>query len=133
MRSQKLIISFLLLATMHTTSFGQSFPKYAAMVGGKESGPIKRGEFIAQQGVRGIRFFKGNHWEPIIVDSFSLMILRDTTVILQIKNRGQIFTENVKTELKKLMANDRVIIYSIYSRDYGNKLVFIRPVEFIIE
>jgi hypothetical protein len=133
MQSPKLILSLLFAFLVQNHSFGQTSPKYAAMVGGKESGQIKRGEFLAQQGVGGMRFIAGNHWERIPIDSFSIVVLRDTSIILQLKNIGQVFTDNSKNELKKLMASDRVLIYNIHGRDYGNKSVSIRPVELIIE
>jgi hypothetical protein len=108
-------------------------PKYAAMVGGKESGQIRRAEFLAQQGVAGMRYSAGNHWERIPIDSFSIIIIRDSVVIAQIKNKGQTFISNTKDQISKLFVNDRILIYNIYGRDYGDKVVFVRPIEFIIE
>jgi hypothetical protein len=81
------IFSFILfLALAKTNLSAQSFPKCAAMVGGKESGAIKRGEFLAQQGVGGMRHFANNHWEPIVIDSFAIIVLRGTSIILHRKN-----------------------------------------------
>jgi hypothetical protein len=54
-------------------------------------------------------------------------------VIAQIKNKGQTFISNAKDQISKLFVNDRVLIYNIYGRDYGDKVVFVRPIEFIIE
>jgi hypothetical protein len=108
-------------------------PKYAAMIGGKESGQIKRGELLAQQGVGGMRYIAGNNWERIPVDSFCIVVMRDTVVLAQIKNKGQNFTSDTKAQLSNLAVNDRVLIYYIYGRDYGDKTVFIRPIELIIE
>lgn len=108
-------------------------PKCAAMVGGKESGKIRRGEFLAQQGVGGMRYIAGNHWERIPIDSFSIVIIRDTVVIAQIKNKGQIFTSEAKAQMDKIAVNDRVLIYDIYGRAYGDKTVFVRPIELIIK
>jgi len=133
MQSPKLILSLLIAFLIHSQAFGQSMPKYAAMVGGKESGQIRRGEFLAQQGVGGMRYIAGNHWERIPIDSFCIVIMRDTAAIAQIKNKGQIFTFDSKAQLSKLAVNDRVLIYDIYGRDYDGKTVFIRPIELIIE
>ena len=103
------------------------------MVGGKESGQIRRGEFLAQQGVGGMRYIAGNHWENIPIDSFSIVIIRDTVVIAQVKNKGQIFASDTRAQLNKMTANDRVLIYDVFGRDYDGKTVFVRPVELIIE
>jgi hypothetical protein len=133
MQSHKLILSLMLAFLSYRQVFGQSMPKYAAMVGGNASGQIRRDEFLAQQGVGGMRYIAGNHWEHIPIDSFFIIIIRDTAVIAQIKNKGQIFTPNAKAQLSKLLVNDRVLIYNMYGRDYGDKVVSVRPIEFIIE
>ncbi|MGQ0739204.1 MAG: hypothetical protein ACT4OJ_09115, partial [Bacteroidota bacterium] len=112
---------------------GQSFPKYAATVGGKESGLIKRGEFLAQTDIGGIRWIGGNHWERIPIDSFSIIIIRDSVTILNQKIKGQIFTGDLRQKFTELRINDRVIFYGIYASNYNNQQVFIRPVELIIE
>ena len=38
-----------------------------------------------------------------------------------------------RAQLKQLMVNDRVLIYKIHGRDYGDKPVFLRPLELVIE
>lgn len=129
----KSILLLIIAFKMHNYSFAQALPKYAAMVGSKESGYIKRGEFLAQQGIGGMRFIGGNHWERIPIDSFSIVVIRDTAIVIQLSNIGQTFTDYSKAQLKKLMVDDRVLIYNIHGRDYGEKPVFIRPVELIIE
>jgi hypothetical protein len=133
MPSLKLLVLIAFAHLMHNDSFGQAFPKYAAMVGPKESGQMIRGEFLAQQGVIGLRFIKGNHWEPIPIDSFSIVVIRDTAIVMQLKNIGQTFTDYSKAQLKKVMVYDRILIYNIHGRDYGDKPVFLRPVELVIE
>jgi hypothetical protein len=80
-----------------------------------------------------MRNIVGNHWEHILIDSFCTVIMRDKAAIAQIKNMGQIFTTDTKAQMSKLAVNDRVLIYNIYGRDYGDKTIFIRPVGLIIE
>ena len=133
MQLLKLILALVFAALMHIDSFGQAMPKYAAMVGQRESGKIVRGEFLAQQGVGGMRLIRGNHWESIPIDSFSIIIIRDTIVVMQFKNIGQTFSDFSKAQLKQLMVNDRVLIFNIHGRDYGDKPVFLRPLELVIE
>lgn len=80
-----------------------------------------------------MRYIAGNHWEPMPVDSFCIVIIRDTLAIARIKNKGQFFTSDAKAQMSKLAVKDRVLIYDIYGRDFGGKTVFIRPIELIIE
>ena len=75
----------------------------------------------------------GNHWESIAIDSFCVVIIRNTEIVTQINNKGQIFTPSTKAQMSKVAANDRVIIYAIYGRDYGDKKVFVPPAELVIE
>lgn len=108
-------------------------PKYVAFVGNIESGKVKKGGFLIQQGVRGMRRLTQNHWESIIVDSFSVYIQRDTTIIYKFFNKGNIFEEELNSRFKELKANDRVLVFNIYARDVGNKVVFLQPLEYIIQ
>lgn len=102
------------------------------MVGGKKGGQITRNEFLAQQGVGGMRYIAEGHWEPIPIDSFCILIVRDTTVIARIKNKGQIFTSEAKAHFSKLAVNDRILIYDVYGRDYGDKTVAAVSIELVI-
>jgi hypothetical protein len=124
---------FFFLAFCAIAVFGQSFPKYAANVGGRESGQITKGAFLAQQGVGGTRFIADHHWESIPIDSFSIVVLRDTLTILHRRIKGQLFSDDLKTTLKALTTNDKILIYNIYGRDYGDKVVYMRPLELTIE
>jgi hypothetical protein len=47
----KIFVLFVALFITHS-AFAQPIPKYAALVGGKGSGAIKKGEFLAQQGLQ---------------------------------------------------------------------------------
>jgi|GEM_PF-4407988 len=123
----------LLVLFLQFNLFGQSFPKYAATFGGKESGLIKRGEFLAQNGIGGMRWIGGNHWERIPIDSFSIIIIRDSVTLVNKKIKGQVFTEDLRQIPTGLTSNDRVIFYGIYAKNYNNQQVLIRPIELIIE
>ena len=93
---------------------------------------MQRGTFIAQQGVEGMRFISGNHWESLPIDSFTLMIQRDTVILYKQKVNDQYFNENLKEELKIIQTGDRILIFNIYGYGIDKKTVFIRPIEFII-
>jgi hypothetical protein len=108
-------------------------PNYVAQVGMDGSGKIARGQFLAQQGVRGLRRLTQSHWESIPIDSFSLLIIRDTSILFQHRNHGNFFDAQLTEALKVLEPNDRVLIFNIYGRDYGDKLVQLPPLEYKIE
>jgi hypothetical protein len=80
-----------------------------------------------------MRFIANNHWEHIPIDSFTIILVRNTITILHKKIVGQLFSENLKAELRSVTTNDKIIIYNIFGRDYGDKIVSIRPLEFTIE
>jgi hypothetical protein len=126
------IFSVSLLLTVVLNTYGQSSARYSALIGVREGGSIKKGELLAQQGVRGMRLIADNHWESIPVDSFSIIVLRDSVTILSKRNTGAFFTESLKSDLKNLTTNDKIIIYRISARDYGDKQVSIRPLEFTV-
>ena len=108
-------------------------PKYVAQVGGKGSGNMIKGEFLVQQGVGGLRKLSATHWEPIQVDSFQILVLRDTSVVLRYSNKGNLFEAKLKILLKKLMVSDRILIYDIYATDVGSIKVYLSPLEYKIE
>jgi hypothetical protein len=108
-------------------------PQYVAQVGGLSSCSMKRGQFLVQQGVAGKIRINSTHWEPIPVDSFALVVIRDTTVILNHHNIGNHFDSHLISELQKLNINDRVLIFSIYAHDYTKTKIYLAPLEFRIE
>ena len=112
---------------------GQMNPKYVAHVGIVGSGTMKRNQFLAAPGVGGLRKISAHHWEPIPVDSFTLIILRDTFTLHLYRNVGNYFEPSLKLLLKDLQTNDKVLIFNIYGRDYGNKKVYLSPLEYKIE
>jgi len=128
-----LSLSLLLAFSSFQQGLGQSLPGYVAMIGGREGGPINREAFLAQQGIAAMRYISGNHWEPIPVDSFSLVIIRNAAVLTRVHNKGQLFTAGTRAQLRHLTSHDKVLIHSIYGRGLDNITVFIKPLEFIIE
>ena len=130
---QKISFTLIVLVLLHTQMQGQGIPKYTAIVGGQEGGSIARGAFLAQQGVGGMRFLAGNHWEPIRIDSFSIVVQRDTAIVFKNKVIGQIFDTKLKERMKEIIKGDRIIICNIYGHGPENIPIFIRPIEFIIE
>ena len=108
-------------------------PKYVAQVGGIGSGKMTRGQFLAQEGVGGRRRMTQDHWEPIVIESFSLIIIRDTVILVQYKNHGNFFEANLRKAMTALKPRDLVLIFNIYARDYGDKIVQPPPLQYEIE
>ena len=123
---------------LFTVSFNQSFgqiinPTHVAYIGGIENGPVKRGFFLAQQGVGAMRKITMEHWEHITVDSFSVIIKRDTSVIYQYRNKGNLFEKDLQAIFKNLRNNDTVLIFDINATDLDRKHIYISPLEYKIE
>jgi len=108
-------------------------PKYVAEVGAVRNSRITRGEFLVQMGVSGQRRITQHHWEPIVIDSFTLIVIRDTVVLVQYKNHGDFFEANLRKAMTALKTNDLVLIFNIYGRDVGDKLVQPPPLQYEIE
>lgn len=126
-------ISFSLMVLLFTQLQGQGVPRFTALVCGQEGGSIARGAFLAQQGVGGMRFIANNHWEPIQIDSFLIVVQSDTVIVLKSKVIGQMFDANLRERMKVVRKGDRIIICNIYGHGPENIPIFIRPIEFIIE
>ncbi len=126
---------FLFLFTISCyQSFGQIInPTHLAYIGGIESGSVRRGFFLAQEGVGAMRKITAEHWEHITVDSFSVIIKRDISVAYQYKNKGNLFEEGLQTIFKDLRVNDIVLIFNINATDLDRKSVYLSPLEYKIE
>ncbi len=109
------------------------YPKFIAQVNGTGSGLMKRGQFLAQQGVGAQRKITSYHSEPIPVDSFTLLIQRDTSILFLFRNKGNMFAEDLKTKMKSIQRNDRVLIFNIYAHNVDGNVLFLSPLEYKIE
>lgn len=104
------------------SGFTQMNPKYAATIGGEWSGPMIKGQFLAQNGVGASQKVNSYHWEKIKVDSFSISVFRDSTMVFMYKNTGNIFEEGLKLLLKSIVAGDKVLVFDIHCRDLEKKV-----------
>lgn len=129
----KLLYTLLFLLALQLFADAQSRPRFTASVGGQEGGNMSRGSFLVQQGVGGLWHVADDHWERLQIDSFSLLVQRDTTILFNRKNKGNLFEPQLTERMKMILAGDRVLVYNIYGRDVDGKVVLIRPLEFIIE
>jgi hypothetical protein len=108
--------------------------KYAARVGGEWSGPMKKGYFLAQAGVGASQKITVDHWESISVDSFTLTVFRDTSVLFIFKNVGNVFHKDLVILLKGIVPGDRILIFDIYAMDLSReKKLLLQPLEYLIE
>jgi hypothetical protein len=107
-------------------------PLPKAYIAGLEGGIIKKGLFLAQQGVGAMYFIAGNHWESCKIESFNFMVLKDNKVVTDIHNEGNYFIDDMKLALQKLERGDKVLISNIKgcSAQGGGDL---KALEFIID
>ena len=111
----------------------QTNPKFVANMGGYYSGKIVRGAFLAQQGVSGFYKVNAQHWEPLRVYAFNMAVFRDSVMIFQTHNDGQLVSDKIRGMLTKLQRGDEVLIYSIYAWNNSAKEVFLSPLQYFIQ
>ena len=111
----------------------QEIPDPEPNVGGLNKGAISKGFLMAQQGVGATLIVTSyRHRESILVDSFTLIILRNKNIIFSDDNNGNIFNHSVRTAFELLQKGDKVIVANIAARTY-NSTVTLRPIEFDIK
>lgn len=130
---QKALMTLLIFLTFMFVARGQYKPKYFASVGGKVSGTVDHRTFIAQQGVNAERYIAGNHWEPITVDSFHVIILRDNSTLFTAQNKGNRFSPYVMKGIADTKPGDRILIFNVWATDLGNKKISLQPLEFLFQ
>ena len=108
-------------------------PTVLAAVGGKSSDSVSKNQISLQEGVSGHWKVTEDHWEKMIIDSFSLMILRDTMIIFKHRNFGNRFDQKIKTALGNLAKGDRVLLFNIYGNDPNRNKIFLSPLEYVIK
>ena len=104
-------------------------PKSEAWVGGRLSGDFHILVFQNQDRLNADRFCSGIRRETII-DSFNILIIRDTSIVFRSKNIGPVFNSNFMAFTKKLVPNDKVVFYSIWGTDYDATKVYLDPLEY---
>jgi len=130
-KSYSICFSLLLLCNYAT---GQMNVKYAARVGGEWSGPIEKGYFLAQTGVGASQKITVDHWESISVDSFTLTVFRDTSVLFIFKNVGNVFHKDLVILLKEMIPGDKILIFDIYVMNLSReKKLLLQPLEYLIQ
>ncbi|WP_153800782.1 hypothetical protein [Foetidibacter luteolus] len=106
-------------------------PKSDAWVGGRLSGDFVKVVFQNQNHINADRFCSGIKRETRI-DSFQVMIIRDTTLIFKCKNISQAFNADFKNFIKSVELNDKILFYSIWGTDYDGAKVYLNPLEYRI-
>jgi hypothetical protein len=129
----KTSILFLLTLGLFELSSAQMNPTYVAYVGANWSGPVHKNAFLAQSGVGASNKMNEQHWEHLSVDSFKLIVMRDSSIILNYRNIGNIFEIKLKEGLKTIQVGDRILIYDIWTKLHKGKEVLLQPLEYIIE
>jgi hypothetical protein len=104
-------------------------PKSEAWVGGRLSGEFVKIVFQNQEHIGADRFCSGIRRETSI-DSFQVMIIRDTAIIFKFKNIGQSFNSDFKIAIKAVEVNDKILFYDIKGTDYDRSKVYLNPLEY---
>lgn len=106
-------------------------PKSDAWVGGRLSGDFVKIVFQNQDQINADRFCSGVKRETRI-DSFQVLIMRDTTIIFKIKNVSQRFNGDFKNFIKSVEVKDKIIFYDIWGTDYDGAKIYLDPLEYRI-
>lgn len=106
-------------------------PKSDAWVGGRLSGDFVKAVFQNQDHINADRFCSGIKRETRI-DSFQVVVIRDTTLIFKSKNISQVFNADFKNFIKSVQPNDKILFYSIRGTDYDGANVYLNPLEYRI-
>lgn len=104
-----------------------------ARLGNIKSRSVPKKVFTAQEGVTAYIRINTSHWEPTILNSFSIIVLRDSSVVFQHKNDGKRFNSRVKAAFQELQSNDTVLIFNIQTQLPDGKTMILDPLEFKIE
>ncbi|MFT3911658.1 MAG: hypothetical protein QM737_19705 [Ferruginibacter sp.] len=115
-------------------------PDFEAYVGTRSSGSYYRPLFILQDSINvfinyhNLSEKKGSlKYRIINIDSFSILVLRNDSVIFRSKNKGYIFESGLKNIVSKALVGDRVIIYDINAMDYDGTKIQLNPLEYLVD
>jgi hypothetical protein len=110
----------------------KQIPLPIAYVGGLNGSKIKKGFLNAQQGV-------GAYADPCLgfdltymVESFMFIIIRDNKIIFSQKNSGNVFSQEIKENLRTLINNDAVLFTNIKCKGPDNIELSPKSLEFSI-
>lgn len=106
-------------------------PKSYAWICGRLSGYFVKVVFQNQDEINADRICSGLRRETQI-DSFQVLIIRDSCIIFNSKNIGKIFDRNLKNFIKKVELGDKVLFFNIWGTDYDGTKVYLNPLEYIL-
>jgi GldM C-terminal domain len=110
------------------------FPEPEPFIGNLQKGIIKKGYLMAQQGVGATLVATSyGHEESIHVDNFTVTIFRNTNIIFNINNQGNIFNDSIKTAFESLKSEDVIIVSNITATGPGSTVFRLRPIELTVE
>ncbi|HEY4876753.1 MAG TPA: hypothetical protein VIH86_14335 [Puia sp.] len=118
-----------LVVLLLSTKANSQCPKSDAWIGGRLSGDFTKIVFQNQDHINADRFCSGINRETSI-DSFYVMIIRDTTIIFKFKNIGQMFKNDLKNVIKTVEVYDKILFYDIWGTDYDGTKIFLNPLEY---
>lgn len=104
-----------------------------ASLAGLKGGTIMKGNLKAQQGIGASFYVAGNHWESCTVTSYHVVILRDTKIIFDHFNNGNIFNSEVVQGFDKLAKGDKVCFLNISGCENQEGNGNLKNLEFVID
>ena len=112
---------------------GKKDTECVAKLGNIHTRHVESREFKAQERGAGFIRISHCHWEPVSVNRFSLMVLRDTPIVFRYNNRGGKFDNALKSGFQKIQSHDSVLFFDIYAKLADGKEAILNPLEFKIE
>lgn len=96
----------------------KNWPREIARLGGKYFGVMPRALFVSQLGVTTeVENLQMDSWLPLT--SFRMRIMRNHEAIVDIRNSGNLFGEQTRSEMKKARAGDEIFITEIRQKVPG--------------
>ena len=106
-------------------------PGNEASVGGIKSGEFEKTVFQSQT-----QMDAGSHCgifdTTTIVDSFQVLVIRNTVILYKGKNTGGVFSSSLKDVMQTITTNDKILFFDICGTGPDGKNVFLNPLEYRI-
>lgn len=112
-----------------------SLPLPIATVGSYSNGwSVSKGAISAQMGIGAYQpYYDTGICMNFTVDSFSVVIMKDYAVQFSSHNKGNSFSEDIKTAFSKMESGSIVLISNIWITGYDKEAIKLDPLEYFIK
>jgi len=110
----------------------EKIPNPTACIGGKKDGKIDKNRLIAAGAIIPI-IENLDICINILVLNFTMIVMRNDTVIYSEEFKGNRLSDKAKDFIKKLKEGDVVLFAKIKAKGYEDSLMSLKPIELIIE